>query len=67
MKASSVEDYFDGIARVVVGKIPLRTAIRIVRRAMVDEALRQSSSNKSKAASLLSITRQGLQQIVGKR
>jgi DNA-binding protein Fis len=55
------------VARSIVGVVPLRKALRIVRQEMVARAMEITKGNKSRAAEALSVTRQALQQIVGRR
>lgn len=61
----SVSDLrYEAIVKTVVGRHDLRGVQERVRNTMVREALAITEGNKSQAAKLLRVTRQGLQQIV---
>jgi hypothetical protein len=66
-RARTVPPNLTAFAVASVGKAPMQSVIREVRRTMLDQALGLSRGSRSGAARLLAISRQAVQQIVRER
>lgn len=51
----------------LVGRVPLPEAQRVVRRVMVEHAIRRAGGNRSHAAELIGVSRQAVQQVMRAR